>query len=330
MAKKKNDSNAAATAKKPPKLKVRKGGKSKQAEKPSVLRPVTGRTTKAEIEELLAKANGAPAPAVTQLDRKAIHAAEEGVFQARCYERDRIRSARHIDTLKKALLTQGAALKPIQVFWAGDRFFAVDGHHRLAAYDYADWDRPIPVEVFEGSLEKARLAALQGNIEDKLPMTPAEKFDAAWRLVKEGSLNRLSKRGIANITKVAIGTVTAMRSKWREIETTGDDSLLKMDWVHARRWPNDDGQHLDESWRDEKVRSICERLVRNGLADEMQKHPDMVLEAITQIDPDLPAKLLLEAGQEAAEWVLEQYRLDGEMKARLINYAEHQDEMHEF
>jgi hypothetical protein len=50
----------------------------------------------------------------------------------------------------------------------------IDGHHRLAAYEAADWEDPIPVKMFEGSLEQARIAALEGNHEDKLPMTRVE------------------------------------------------------------------------------------------------------------------------------------------------------------
>jgi ParB-like chromosome segregation protein Spo0J len=325
------------TAKKPPKLKLRTRGKDAQTEKPA-LKPVTGWTTKAQIEELLAKANGAPAPEVTHLSREGIHVAEESTFQWRCYERDRIRSARHIDTLKKALLTQGKPLKPILVFWAGDRFFAVDGHHRLAAYDYARWDEPIPVEVFEGSLEDAQMAALQGNIEDKLPMTQAEKFDAAWRLVKEEGGH--SKSEIMTLTAASLGTVNNMRSKWAaikaEVEANGNERLLQISWAWARSWqPGDVQEHHDPDWRQKKVQRLVERLVKSGIATEMGKHLDLVMEALEQIDPNLPAAMASVAGVEVAEWVLEQHReamaMEAEMETKRRRYlAEHPDVMHDF
>jgi hypothetical protein len=295
-------------AKKPrvPKLKTQKKGG--HLEKPA-LKPATGWTTKAEIEELIAKSNGAPTSAVTHLNRQDIHAAEEGVFQWRRYERDQVRSARHITALVSALKATGEPFEPILVFPAGDRFFAVDGHHRLAAYDHAGWNAPIPVKLFEGSFDAARLAALQANNRDKLPMTRAEKFDAAWRMVKEGGF---SKSQMVTLTAASLGTVNNMRAKWSEIRAAGDDRLLKMDWAQAQRWKPGDGQdHDDDDWREMKVQALHDRLVKEGFATEFGKYPDFMMEALSRIDPDLPAKLAYEAGPEVAGWVLEQYCQDG-------------------
>jgi hypothetical protein len=77
----------------------------------------------------------------------------------------------------------------------GDRFFAVDGHHRLAAYDAAEWKGPIPVETFAGSLAAARREGLNRNTQDQLTMTQAEKREIAWQLEKENPpLGHLSIR----------------------------------------------------------------------------------------------------------------------------------------
>lgn len=57
-------------AKKPPKLKT-KTGKKGATERP-LLKSATGAVTNVEIEELLAKANGAPVPAVTHPERQDI------------------------------------------------------------------------------------------------------------------------------------------------------------------------------------------------------------------------------------------------------------------
>jgi hypothetical protein len=310
-------------AKKPrvPKLKTQKKGA--HTEKPA-LKPVTGRTTKADIGALLAKSNGAPAPPVTHLNRKEIHAAEEGVFQWRRYGRDQFRSASHITTLARALNTMGEPFEPILVFPAGDRFFVIDGHHRLAAYDHAGWNAPIPVKVFGGGLEAARLAALQGNNRDKLPMTRTEKFDAAWRLVKEGGF---SKSQIVALTAVSLGTVNNMRAKWAEIKAVGDDRFLKMDWAQAQRWKPGDGQdHHDDGWREKKVQALHDHIVKTGLATELGKYPDFVMEALSRIDPDLPATLAYEAGPEVAGWVLEQYRQNAAMDIGKFDV----NEMHSF
>jgi hypothetical protein len=71
---KKNKQTSAV--KKPTKLKMPKAQKGRKDEVDSLaLKPVTGSITLAEIEELIAHSNGAPAPAVTELDRDDIHAA---------------------------------------------------------------------------------------------------------------------------------------------------------------------------------------------------------------------------------------------------------------
>src|SRR5215475_2027253 len=114
-------------AKKLPVLKT-KTGKKGATERP-LLKPATGWVTKAEIEELLAKTNGAPLPAVTHLERQDIEVCEHGIFQWR--QPDQLRSSNHIGVLTRALRSTGGPLKPVLVFQAGGRFFAVDGHHRL-------------------------------------------------------------------------------------------------------------------------------------------------------------------------------------------------------
>jgi hypothetical protein len=304
------------TVKKPPKLKTPKvpKGRKDEVDSPS-LKPVTGWTTLAEIGELIAKSNGAAAPAVTELDRDDIHAAELDVFQRR--RPDPRQSAEHIGVLARALKAMDAPLKRVLVFWASDRFFAVDGHHRLAAYDAAEWKRPIPIEVFRGSLAEARMEALDRNTKDQLTMTVAEKREIAWQLEKENPPenhpDHLSIRDIINHLQGAVseGTVKNMRAKWKAIKAAGDAHLLKMDWVHARRWP--EKYHDAEDWQREKTNAIYDMLVDSGLAHEFSKYPDLAMDALTRINSRWPEDLLYYAGREAAEWVLEQYDLEPEV-----------------
>src|SRR5262249_12361414 len=142
--------------------------KTKHKSKPRLLEPTQGRTTEAEIETLLA--NGVPAStdAVTRLRRKDIEVAADGVFQWRNRRDDPARKGRNIAALKHAFGIQGKPFDPLSVFPAGGRYFVIDGHHRLAAYEAAGWEGLIPIKVFEGSLADARIAALNGNRKDKL------------------------------------------------------------------------------------------------------------------------------------------------------------------
>jgi hypothetical protein len=168
--------------------------KTKNKTEQRVRAPATGLTTKTEIEALLA--SGVRTEVVTHLSSQDIEVAEEGVFQWRDHNCDPSDKARYIATLVHALRVTREPLDPLLVFPAGGKYFAIDGHHRLAAYRAENWDGPVPVEAFKGSLEGARMIALRGNSKDKLPMSRVEKSNAAWRLVKE---NELSKQAIIDL-----------------------------------------------------------------------------------------------------------------------------------
>jgi hypothetical protein len=192
----------------------------------------------------------------------------------------------------------------LSVFPAGGRYFVIDGHHRLAAYEAADWKDPIPVKVFEGSLEQARIAALESNHEDKLPMTRVEKSNGAWRLVAEGF--DLSIQQTAVLGQVSVTTVKTMRNQLRRITDAGKDPQW-MDWEDARQWP--DGSPYDpdepESWCELKVKQLAERIINSGLATEMGKHPALFVEALKQINPDFPGAVAAELDTDALKEILE-------------------------
>src|SRR4051794_24427288 len=114
----------------------------------------------------------------------------------------------HVRQLARALSSQRSPLDPILVTAIGSEFFVIDGHHRLAAYHAAGWTAPVPVSVFEGSLEDAWTEGLAANKKDKLPLTRQEKQEAAWKLVKA---QRTSKAQEIALTGVAEGIIAKMR-----------------------------------------------------------------------------------------------------------------------
>jgi hypothetical protein len=97
---------------------------------------------------------------------------------------------------------------------------------------------------------------------------------------------------------VSVGTVNNMREKWQAIKAAGNKDLLKMNWVHARRWPT---KHYDaEEWEKTKTNWIYDKLVDTGLAQEFSKYPELAMEALTRINSDWPEALLSYVGPEAA------------------------------
>jgi hypothetical protein len=170
-------------------------------------------------------ASGVSTEAVTHLRRQSIEVAES-VFQWRDRRCDPQDKARHIGGLVRALSIRGEPFNALSVFRTGGRYFVIDGYHRLAAYEAAGWKDPIPVKVFEGSLEQARIAALEGNYEDKLPMTRVEKSNAAWRLVADGQLNPSIQR-TAELGQVSPSTVKTMRNQLRRITEAGGAAVAE-------------------------------------------------------------------------------------------------------
>lgn len=132
------------------------------------------------------------------------------VFQPRELDGRKLEGERHIETLMAAIGSPSnpTYLDPLVVWWGGDRWFVIDGHHRRHAYLRAGLHKRIPVEVFEGSLEEALAFAVEANSKDRLPMTLAEKLDRAWFLTVTTDLSR---DRIRRSCSVADGTVKNMR-----------------------------------------------------------------------------------------------------------------------
>lgn len=83
-------------------------------------------------------------------------------------------------------------LDPVTIWWDGKHWTVIDGHHRMHGYMRANrGEKPIPVEVFEGTSEQALARAAGSNAKAKLQITTTEKATAAWRLV----VNDLCVRG---------------------------------------------------------------------------------------------------------------------------------------
>jgi ParB-like chromosome segregation protein Spo0J len=280
--------------------------KTKNKHKTELRTPASGWITKTEIEKLLA--SGAVATETVPLSRHDIEVAEQGVFQWRDAKVDPHDKARHIAMLVHDLRITKKPLDPLLIFPAGGRYIVIDGHHRLAAYAAVNWDDPIPVEVFEGSLDEACMAALHGNRKAKLPMTQTEKSNAAWRLVRE---DHLSKQEIADLGLVSRTTVRDMRQKLRKMIDAGADPS-DMDWDTARRWTPEgtEGNAEGSDWREKKVEELVRLLIESHVATELSKFPDLMMSAFAAINPELPATLAGYVETDVLEEVLDARRED--------------------
>ncbi|NOX41604.1 MAG: ParB N-terminal domain-containing protein [Alphaproteobacteria bacterium] len=149
-----------------------------------------------------------------------------GLFQFRTDELTNY----HVDALKDAI-GRGNELDALDV-WEdpkSGKLIVIDGHHRLAAYLKAGHKQKIAVLIHRCTQKQARLLALEGNAKTRLPMTPEERYEAAWTLDSEGGY---SKAEITKYTGVGDGTVAAMRRAMKQFKDAGDE--VPTSWYEAK------------------------------------------------------------------------------------------------
>jgi ParB-like chromosome segregation protein Spo0J len=227
------------------------------------------------------------------------------VFQWRLPGYNVLQSDNHVFELARVLKDHRKGLDPILVFPVDRRLYVIDGHHRLAAYRTVKWDRNVPVRVFKGSLDEARIEALAANIKDKLPMTCLDKQEAAWRLVKA---EHHTKSQIANLTTVSDRQIGYMRKTWRSLNEHAEYNKRahEISWREARnilRPVNDDFDV--EGWRDREARKLCDALLKAGIGQGMGKRPDVTALAIEMLSPELPSALVEAWMQNDRNWIVD-------------------------
>lgn len=242
------------------------------------------------VKELQARiaAGTTPAPDVTELAISDLEIIED-VFQHR--SGNQAGSGQHIDSLVKSLRNRkGVALDPVLVFWVGDGWVLVDGHHRLHAYEEHKRAEPVPVKVFQGTLDEAICEALRGNSRDKLSMGRREKSEAAWRLVIGTSLRTFQIVESSTISKVTIYKMNkardGIRSKWP------DTALASLSWEDAKNYSGvaSPEQEFNDEWAERQAKDLADRLVRT-FGNELRRQPEIFWRAIEIYDGRLMDQL---------------------------------------
>ena len=88
--------------------------------------------------------------------------------------------------------------------------------------------------MIKGSRMEAHLEALRANSKDTLPLTPIERMNAAWSLVRTYR-ERLSKRRLATASGVSERTIARMRQQLRKFAKAGESP--DGNWLIDRRFP---------------------------------------------------------------------------------------------
>jgi hypothetical protein len=235
------------------------------------------------VKELQARiaAGKTPTPDVTELAIGDIEIIET-VFQHR--SGNRASSGQHIDALVKSLRSRkGVALDPVVVFWVGDGWVLVDGHHRLNAYEEHGRTEPVPVKVLQGTLDEAICEALRGNSRDKLSM-------GRWRLVIGTSLRTFQIVESSTISKVTIYKMNKARDEIRQ--KWPDTILASLSWEDAKNYKGmaSPEQEFDEEWQEKQSKDLANRLVRH-FGSSLGKQPEILWRAIEIYDGRMAEQL---------------------------------------
>ena len=154
-----------------------------------------------------------------------------------------VTDSRHADKLALHLRDPEADLDPITVLHVNGQNIVIDGHHRLKAYKKIK-TKNVPVRYYPKSPVEALVEAGRDNVKDRLQMSPAEKSQRAWDLVRSGV--ELTGKQIQQASGRSKRTVAHMRQKLKEYQRGGKD--VPESWAEAWRGDEERGD-----WERENV-----------------------------------------------------------------------------
>lgn len=238
---------------------------------------------------------------VTQRDTKAVRLNEikiaDKVFQWRRRGHNLVTSADHVFGLAKAIENSGKAFGPILVLPAGKHYYVIDGHHRVEAYHSVKWTGSVPIEVFHGSLQEARIEGFLRNSKDKLPMSKDDKMEGTWTLVKEGAV---TVEKMSDITGTSERQIYYMRSAWKQLcdlpVEQGSDRMVpvaQLSWTQAKtRLSGMEIEQDIDDWKEKKAQKIVDALLKAKIGQGLLKHPDVTAIALERLSGSLPRALV--------------------------------------
>ena len=227
-----------------------------------------------------------------------------GVFQHR--GRRGGQSDAHVKELVAAIKKSPTGmLAPMTVWWDGRNWACIDGHHRLDAYRIVASGPAycVPVEEFKGSLPEAMAQAAASNTKNKLPMAPAEKSNAAWRLV---AVNSMSRQETAGVASVSTATIAAMRRVRAQLEArvtvvTPVDALSihreldyrNLSWLAAKRLA-EGREAIDFDWEEADGKKVQEwaTALTKLFGRQAGKRPELLARALDLYDTRLMDQMM--------------------------------------
>jgi len=250
-------------------------------------------TAKQAIEQRIRA--GTPAPAAPKRLPVASIETVPALFQPRSGgERE---SESHVIGLARAIgNAQGEAgrakLTPVVIFWVGNAWACLDGHHRLAAITATPRGKAgtIAVEVFTGSLAGAMLEATARNSQNKLAMSEPDKSERAWKLLLLGSGTHAAIAGACGTSTKTMQRMAAAIKEWKG-KPDGLETVMQLQWWQARK--HADGGDPDAPYDGDAVRAAKVDRQRESLGKVIKDNtPGIVGDALLLLNPELAKALM--------------------------------------
>lgn len=243
---------------------------------------------KLELEKAIAAGSPPPTEAPRRLSVESIQQFPE-VFQPRGPAG--YASEAHVRELAR-VPRSGHALDPMTVFWVGNGWAVIDGHHRLRAYRVTDWRDDVPVKVFPGSLDEAMGYAGKLNSGEKLPMSNPEKKALAWKLT---TCTKLSKERVRLASGMSDGFLSHMRRIHAQLaKDLPLSDIAGMSWHDAQKRAKGDTTEAEvidqDAWLEEKAQDMANRILKAIGKQGQQKH-EVLARALEIYDSRLPDSL---------------------------------------
>jgi len=213
------------------------------------------------------------------------------VFQPRNIDFAWLATDSHVKALVGAL-KDGNTFDPLVVWWSGRHWYVIDGHHRLMAYQRANKDAKlkidmVPVTVFEGTVDEAIRQAVTLNAKDKLPMRKNDKLEKAWILV---CLNDgWTSKQIHDATTISVRTIKTMRNMRRRLSANGVTNLFNRTWQEVRA--GSASVDHDENWVEQQAIQWQKRLVKH-FGKKFAEQPEIAARALELYSERLPEELV--------------------------------------
>lgn len=211
---------------------------------------------------------------------------------------------------------EGRPLAPLLVWWAGDKWLLLDGHHRVKAYKAALWgdEVEVPVECFVGLLGDAMLQAAATNCRPVLQMDRKERMTAAWRLTMR---LKKSKAELASAAAVSTSTISNMRGVLRRLQARDlDEFPIPTEWGVA--FMQDRGMPMEDINWEEKEEGIVNEMAA-ALSKTFGKVPNhkkpLLARALDRFDSQITDEVILSIGLDRLKELYEKAVYDDENAA---------------